>query len=237
MITRVVPPPIAEVVVDRVVRKPSLVMAIAVGAVVVVAAGSAVAVPSVHAAINGKAIKNHSIIGKKLVNNTVTGKQVKESTLGTVPHAGTATTSGTALNAQKLGGQSASAFVPSSRLFTFSASMAKGDPQKELGTFGPLTFSATCTADAGNTSLVIFLTTSVDNTFVAGPTSATLQGGDQFTILLLDSAGSAFHGDQSLTVFVPDGSFSVDDANVSGLINGPTGHACVFAGHLLNDAG
>src|SRR4051794_19122240 len=68
-----------------------LALAIAVGG------GAAFASPTVRravASIDGSTIKDHSIAGVKLKHDTLTGKQVKESGLGTVPHAANATTVG-----------------------------------------------------------------------------------------------------------------------------------------------
>jgi hypothetical protein len=83
--------------------KPSPMLAVAVGALVVGLAAPAAAQQAAHL-INGKSIKNHTITGKKLKHNTVTGKQIKESKLGKVPKAA---------NADKLGGLSSSAFAKS----------------------------------------------------------------------------------------------------------------------------
>jgi hypothetical protein len=83
--------------------KPSPVLAVAVGALVVGLAAPAAAQQAAHL-INGKSIKNHTIVGKKLKHNTLTGKQIKESKLGKVPKAA---------NADTLGGLASSAFAKS----------------------------------------------------------------------------------------------------------------------------
>jgi hypothetical protein len=83
--------------------KPSPMLAVAVGALVVGLAAPAAAQQATHL-INGKSIKNHTIAGKKLKHNTLTGKQIKESKLGKVPKA---------TNADTLGGLGSSAFAKS----------------------------------------------------------------------------------------------------------------------------
>jgi hypothetical protein len=75
--------------------KPSPMLAVAVGALVVGLAAPAAAQQAIHL-INGKSIKNHTISGKKLKKNTLTGRQIKESTLGKVPKAKSASTAGDA---------------------------------------------------------------------------------------------------------------------------------------------
>ena len=57
--------------------------------------------------INGKQLKNRSVVGRKLKKDTLTGTEIKESKLGKVPSANTAT------NASKLGGRPATAYSSS----------------------------------------------------------------------------------------------------------------------------
>src|SRR5438876_6357643 len=57
--------------------------------------------------INGSQLKNRSVGGKKLKKDTLTGTEIKESKLGKVPSASTAT------NARNLGGKPASAYASS----------------------------------------------------------------------------------------------------------------------------
>jgi hypothetical protein len=71
----------------------SVPIALAVGALVVAAAGSATAVTS-HRSNGDKLIAAHSLSGNRLHHNTVTGAQIKESTLGLVPRAAAAKTVG-----------------------------------------------------------------------------------------------------------------------------------------------
>jgi hypothetical protein len=56
--------------------KPSPMLAVAVGALVVGLAAPAAAQQAAHL-INGKSIKNHTVAGKKLKTHTLTGKQIK----------------------------------------------------------------------------------------------------------------------------------------------------------------
>jgi hypothetical protein len=89
-------------------HRPSPAMVVALIALFVALGGSG------YAAIT---IKNGSLPGKKLKRNSVTGKQVKESALGTVPRARSATQADTAANAasaddaDKLGGLARTSFV------------------------------------------------------------------------------------------------------------------------------
>ncbi|MDT4918498.1 MAG: hypothetical protein QOH89_3198, partial [Pseudonocardiales bacterium] len=71
--------------------RPSPALVVASLALAVALGGTAFAAPlrNLVASINGATIQDHSIAGVKLKNDTVTGKQVKESSLGTVPNAGT----------------------------------------------------------------------------------------------------------------------------------------------------
>jgi hypothetical protein len=72
-------------------RRNSIPIALAIGAALVVAAGSATAATAHHSSGNAL-ISKHSLSGDRLKTNTVTGSQVKESTLGTVPAATSAKT-------------------------------------------------------------------------------------------------------------------------------------------------
>jgi hypothetical protein len=206
----------------------SLVTALGVGVCVVLVAGSAAAVPSVHSAISGSSIKNHSISGAKLKSNTITGKQVKESTLGTVP------------NASKVGGVSKSGFVPSKRLFTFTASMNKGEKEQTLGHYGPLTFHATCAADGTNTDGALIVTTSVNHVLITnGDDSDDLLTTATFTANFDDNAIPDYTSPVELAVIAPDHAFVLDggDSDVVS-VNTTNGNGdCFFAGHFTNDAG
>ena len=53
--------------------------------------------------LRGKALKNRTVPGRKLAHNTVTGRQVRETTLGRVPSAVSATRAGTAGSAAPSG--------------------------------------------------------------------------------------------------------------------------------------
>jgi len=70
--------------------RPSPALIVASLALVVAVSGTGYAA----AAINGRSIADHSIAGRKLIGNTLTGSQIKESRLGTVPHAARADTVG-----------------------------------------------------------------------------------------------------------------------------------------------
>jgi hypothetical protein len=72
--------------------------------VLAVGTGSSYAVSK----IDGGAVKSRTLSGKKLMKNTLTGKEIREDKLGTVPFA---TGAANALNAAKLGGKDAGAYV------------------------------------------------------------------------------------------------------------------------------
>lgn len=218
----------------------SMTVAVGIGAFVVIAAGSAVAVPSVHSAISGSSIKNRSIGAAKLKNNTLTGKQVKansltgkqvnESTLGIVPAAKAA------LNSLELGGKPASDFVPSSRELTFTATMSEGDADKTLGTLGPITFGARCINDGGSTDGVITATTTVADTQVYSG-SGNLFGPGEKLVVVTDEASGEDYNTVSPVILTPDGSLLVDGGDSLLVSVNNLGHDCVFGGHLVNDAG
>jgi hypothetical protein len=204
-------------------RAPSLATAIGVGACVVLAASSAAAVPSVHAAISGSSIKNHSIAGAKLKNNTVTGKQIKESTLGVVP------------NASKLGGVSAGGFVRSSREFHFVRTMKKGQAQVTLGTFGPLTFTAQCTTDGANTLAQVFMKTSKPIVVQAAMSDITTMTASSPAVSVnkFDSALSGYSPSAPL-VYTQDETFALSPTSYVDVGTNAPGSDCFFLGLLQN---
>jgi len=65
--------------------RPSPALILASVSVVIALGGTAYAA----ATINGATIVDHTIAGRKLINNTLTGTQINESSLATVPNAGT----------------------------------------------------------------------------------------------------------------------------------------------------
>lgn len=211
-------------------RKPTLAFGLGVAALVVAASGTALAVPSVHSAINGKTIKNHSIAGNKLKNNTVTGKQIKESTLGIVPRA---------KNAQTVGGKAAGAFEPSARFIRIPlTTMNKGPATKTLGTFGPLTFTASCSDDSGATDAVISLTTSanVDVDVFSGSMTALTPSSAPFEVAESDTTNPLDIQVEYPTVVEPGGAHFVM-AGSGGLVAeaNADGADCAFWGDLQND--
>jgi hypothetical protein len=100
--------------------RPSPAMVVAVLALFVALGGSGYAAVQ----LNGKNIKNRSIVGQKLKRNTLTGREIRESRLGTVPSARNASllagrapddflqAGGTAANASRLDGLPPSSFLP-----------------------------------------------------------------------------------------------------------------------------
>jgi hypothetical protein len=204
-------------------RIPSLATAIGVGVAVVLAAGSAVAVPSVHAAISGSSIKNHSIAGVKLKNNTVTGKQIKESTLGVVP------------NAARLGGVPAGGFVRSSREFHFAFTMNKGQKAKRIGKFGPLTFTALCTADGANSFGQVFMKTSESIVAQTGMSSFTTMTASSLAVSVSqEDSPSAEYGATAPLVYTPNGTFALSPTSLIEVGTNAPGSDCFFIGLLQN---
>jgi hypothetical protein len=87
-------------------------------------------------------------------NDSLTGADINESTLGQVPSANTtnsATTAGTAANANNLGGQPASAFDSANETIPFSVRIA-GDGEKTIATIGPFRVFARCDANESATT-------------------------------------------------------------------------------------
>jgi hypothetical protein len=80
-------------------RRPSPSIVVAIVAVVVAMAGTAVAGVATISKISGKTVKKSSLPGNRIKKDTVTGQQVKESTLGTVPNATNAANATNAGNA------------------------------------------------------------------------------------------------------------------------------------------
>jgi hypothetical protein len=84
---------------------PSPALVIAVIALFVALGGTGYAATKVNGknlkrnTVPGKALKNRAVTGGKVANDTITGRQVRESTLGRVPSATSATTAGSATTA------------------------------------------------------------------------------------------------------------------------------------------
>jgi hypothetical protein len=113
------------------------------------------------------------ISGSQIKPDTVTGKQVKESTLGTVPKAATATkatTATTATNAQKLDGTTAAAFAPAGdNVSSGMVTLAEGEQFQPIITVAPTAWSAWCRDDSGSAEIQIQVDTTENATIVMGP--------------------------------------------------------------------
>jgi hypothetical protein len=66
-------------------RRPSPAMIVAITALSVALAGTAVASVATISKISGTTVKKNTLPGNRIKKNTVTGKQIKESSLGQVP--------------------------------------------------------------------------------------------------------------------------------------------------------
>jgi hypothetical protein len=119
---------------QKVLRKPSASMVVAILALVVATSGTAIAAG--HLATGDKLIKKHSLSGNRLRNHTITGQQVNLSQLGKVPSAANAdhaTSADNATNATTAG----------------SASISRLDYESStvnLSTSGPVSGTANCPA-------------------------------------------------------------------------------------------
>jgi hypothetical protein len=107
--------------------------------------------------IKKKAVKrsklgNKAVGTKQIADNAVTGAKVLESSLGTVP------------NADKLGGQAASAYEPSSK-YTRIGTFSLGNGETRLmAAIGPFSFTAKCLINSGGNDITnILIDTGVDN--------------------------------------------------------------------------
>jgi hypothetical protein len=207
---------------------------IGVLALAVAAGGTAVAVPRAHH-ISGALIKKHSIAGDRLKNNTLTGTQINESTLGVVPHAGVATTAG---NAQRLGGVAPRGYLQTGRFFHFSVVMSKGDANRTIGPYGPLTFHASCGSDVGATTAALTVTTSVNGVLVGiTGTQQELSTSDEFPIVSDDTATTDVVDDAYPVATTPGNTFTIDGGDAVVLVLNSSAGDCLFAGHLMNVAG
>ena len=239
------------------IRRPSAALIVSMLALVVALGGTALAGPVAQLAkqISGSSIRAHTITGSRLKNNTLTGTQIRESTLGTVPSAlaaATATVAGTAnkansatsathastadlaSNANALGGVPATAFAAAALTQRFSATMAKGDANKTLGTFGPVTYTASCALgtgpDAGKTVAVITGTANADGVFVQG----TLLNNTQSVQVLKEANTAPDDATATILVVTDSAASSPLEGNAVAIVN-TAGKDCRFFGHLTND--
>ena len=128
---------------NKLFRRPSASMIVAMVALFIAAGGSAAAA----GLISGSNLKNHSVTGKKLKNatitgkqvksNSLTGKQIKESSLGTVKSAALAN------NANALGGMSPSAFQAAARWALIQGTATGANVLAQSGGFGTVTRAGT----------------------------------------------------------------------------------------------
>jgi hypothetical protein len=158
---------------------------------------------------------------------------VVESTLGPVPSAAFATNATTATNAQQLGGQSPSAFLPASTVTTGAKVQTATSPANDqtLLQRGPLTLIAECfDAGAGSHEVEVFASSSEAGFIAYGGSQKSLPAG---TPQLLDSitdtsalykvhpysysaaSGTAFGGGFGLGINLPAGN-CVTTANAIG---------------------
>lgn len=224
-------------------RRPSAALVVAVIALVVAFAGTAVAGPVARFAknlIDGSSIKKHSIPANRLENHSITAQQLKASKLGTVPHAKLADT---AANAARLGGAPPSAYLPASKLVRWNFSMNKGNAARAIG-LGPMRLTATCAADGTKTDGKLAITTSENGSFVStnldslpGPFTLLNSGDPPFTVVEQDSSTADDGNSGELAAFDPKNTLAVfSTAQTIGLAINTPGANCRFFGYVVNDA-
>jgi hypothetical protein len=168
-------------------------------------------------AVTAPKLGSRSVTSSKLALNAVTGGNVVESTLGPVPNAALAT------NAQQLGGQPPSAFLPASTVTTGAKVQTATAPANDqtLLQRGPLTLIAECADAGGGIHGVSVFATSSEAGFIAyGASQKALPAGSP---QLLDSitdttalykvhpysysaaSGTAFGGGFGLGINLPAG--------------------------------
>jgi hypothetical protein len=137
----------------------------------------------------------------------------------------------TAANASQLGGLGPSGYVAASKLVRYSAAMEMGDPDRTIATLGPLTFTASCTSDAGSTHAVLSARASTDVWLLGN----TLNSGDSAIVQQLDT--SAPDQDFLPIVRATDAAQSAAIEGVPILAVNMLGKDCRFFGTLVDDAG
>ena len=221
-------------------RRPSAAMVVAIVALVVAMAGSALAGP-LKSVILGSSIKKHSIPGNRLIDHTLTRRQINLGKLGTVPVAALALN---ATNALKLGGQPASSYLPASKLLRWSFKVNKGQARKF--TFGPLKFLGTCKANGANTDAELAVSTTEPGTYVSRDTQEEpgapgamilTTTSMSYNIIEQDSATANDGNSSALEAFDPAGKVAIfSTAETIGLAINTPGADCRFFGYLVNDA-
>lgn len=224
-------------------RRPSAGLVVAVVALVVALSGTAVAGQVAHVArtlINGSSIRRGSIPANRLERHSITARQINEAKLGTLPHAALAD------DASNLDGQPASAFLPASAALRWSYTAVRGSASHVVGALGPLTFTATCTDDAGKTDAKLAVTTSESATAVTdtpedlpGPNYHVLNAGDApYTVVAQDSKTANDGNSTAFGAFDAAGQLATfTTAQTIGVAINTGGNAnCRFFGLLLNDA-
>jgi murein DD-endopeptidase MepM/ murein hydrolase activator NlpD len=157
-------------------RRPSASMVVAMSALVVALSGSAIAASRLVTGDN--LIRPRSLSGNRLRNHTVTGLQVAAGTLGKVPSAKSAdrafvagssqnavnaqdafaaTNAVHAQNADTVGGEPASSFLPASDRLGTNGLMrvAAGGGPVTLFAFGPFTVKMSCVKSGSTTTLTV----------------------------------------------------------------------------------
>ncbi len=200
-------------------RRPSAALVVAIIALVVALTGTALAGPVATMAkklIDGSSIKKHSIPANRLANHSITAQQV---------------------NAAKLG------FLASSKIVRWNFAMNKGGASHKVA-IGPLTLTATCTADGANTDAQVAATTSESNTFVTsepedlpGIGTTISPGNPPYPIVSQDTAVANDGNSGGLAAFDGRGKLAVfSTAQTIGVAINTPGANCRFFGYVINDA-
>jgi hypothetical protein len=164
--------------------------------------------------VRGFDIRNSSVQGRDLAFNTVTGADVNETSLGKVP-AATAADSATALPALKL---------------VAPTTVAEAAAAAALAAHGPLTLTADCVDQAGNTVARIRLSTTEAGS--AGSDAPVLGPGDgTVTLASLTSAGGLADA-ETLSAFGTAPSGKSLTAQLGAIVD-PVAGTCRFNGQVV----
>jgi hypothetical protein len=216
-------------------RRPSAVLVFSVVVLIIaLSSTSYAAVKLSKNSVYSKHIKNGQVKSADIGNGQVRGADVAEASLGQVPSAAAAA------NADALGGVAAASYVNTNVMLRWGFGLHKGDPNTTF-TWGPLTFTFTCTNDGGDPRSIARLTTSVDNLWVD-----TSDGDDDYDFDVAEgsldwsdysTSSVDSYQNEKLMVSDPAGGFSVftDGYHVGTWVN-HVGYDCWYDGYLVNNA-
>jgi hypothetical protein len=165
--------------------------------------------------IRGFDIRNSSVQGRDLAFNTLTGSDINESSLAQVPSA--------------LQADSAAA-LPALKLVAPTA-LAEGATPVTLATHGPLTLSAACVDDAGDTDARLRVQTTESGT--AGSDAPTIEPADgAVTVAELTDLAAGLRSAESRSLFAsaPSGKSLTGQF---GVVADASAGSCQFSGYVV----